>query len=218
MFYISICSVKGYETALDNLLSSFPENFKYYIIIYQKEPKNYWERKSDGHYEVHLTKNIYEYGAWEGLYLLKQYNIIKNEDYILMLHDTCKLGKKTFDLVENIISSGKVDDIFWASNKGQANICITKGCVIDYGFEMYKDFHCTKKEAVQIEWNKDHQKSMKSLKNIKQNYYKNDTLSLGLHKVYSDIERLSVYYESIDIEKYLVPLGNDISKIHPNVT
>ncbi len=218
-FYISIASIKGYEHALDNLLSSFPPDFKDYIIIYSNEDDEYYEKKTDGHYEVHIKRNITEYGAWEGLYMLKKDGIITNNDYILMLHDTCKLGNDTIKLSNEIISNGDADDIFWASKTAQNNICITKGNVIDYAHDIYDEDFCktfTKKEGIYIEWSNDHPKSVKSLRDINQNYYSYLTEDRGKRKVYSDVERNVVYFRSIDIEKYYVFLGDDVSKTHPN--
>jgi hypothetical protein len=216
--YISIVTMRKYKEAMDNLLESLPEGFNKYILIYQGEDTDYYERKDDGHYEVYLKRNIYEYGAWEGLYMLKQDGILKESDYVLMLHDTCKTGgENTLRLAKDIISKNKEFEIFWASDFGQCNICIINSSVIDKIRELYKDTHTLDKgEAISMEWNHTHEKSIKKLKDSTKQIFDNEpTENRGTRKVYSTgTDRLCVYLKCIDVEKYFVNLSNT-GKTHP---
>jgi hypothetical protein len=217
--YISIVTMRRYKEALDNLLESLPKGFNKYILIYQDEDieTDNYERKEDGHYEVYLKRNIYEYGAWEGLYMLKQDGILKENDYVLMLHDTCKTGgENTLRLTRDIISNNDFE-IFWASDFGQCNLCIIKSIVIDKIREIYKDMHTLDKgEAISMEWNHTHEKSIKKLKDSTKQIFDNEpTENRGTRKVYSKgTDRLCVYFKSIDVEKYFVNLSNT-GNTHP---
>lgn len=202
--YICITTIRKYKNALDNLLSSFPSGFTKYIVVYQNEENgDYYEQKEDGHYEVYLKRNIYEYGVWEGLYMLKNEGILNENDKFLILHDTCKLGNNTVDLANKVDMSNI--DLFWASNVGQCNLCIAKGTSIDNIRELYKDVHTLNKiDAIAMEWDHTHQKSIKNVKNINHRFYEEPSEYLGKRNVYSDLNRDVLYFKSIDVEKYFV--------------
>jgi hypothetical protein len=217
--YISIVTVRRYKEALDNLLSSLPKGFNKYIIIYQdEEDGDYYNQTEDGHYEVYLKRNIYEYGAWEGLFILKQDGVLQNDDYILMLPDTCKTGgENTIRLVKDIISNDKNFEIFWAANTGQCNICIAKSSIIELIREIYKDTHkLDKADSVDMEHGHTHEKSIKKTKDrLKHVFYDEPCENKGSIKVYSTgVERECIYYKSIDVEKYYF-IYNHTENYHP---
>jgi hypothetical protein len=215
-FYISITTMKKYKEALDKLIESLPEGFTNYIIIYQDEDDgDYYARKEDGHYEVYLKRNIYEYGAWEGLYILKQNGILKDDDYILMLHDTCKVGKDTIELTNKYKDNGS--DIYWGSIDGKCNICSIKTSAIDNVRENFKDIiFMEKSEAIRIENDHSYEKSIKNIKSLTQKFHDKVAEFIGSKKVYnSGVERKAFYYDSFDIEKYLVTIEEQPSNVHP---
>lgn len=215
-FYVCITTVKGYEEALENVLKSFPSNEKF-IIVYQKENDNYYKQRNDGNYEVYLNKNIYDLGGCSGLYLLKKDGIIKDNDYILMIHDTCKLGENTFKLSKEIIENDKNFDIFWAGMNGESNICIIKSKIIDKVYKTYENVHYLDKYTViESEWNHEHPMSMKNI-DCKHEFYHETPFRKKEEIIYkkNGNKRYTLYYDSIDLEKYVYYVDRANNKQHP---
>ncbi len=62
-FFVSITTIKKYKIALNLLLDSLPDEWKNkYILIYQDEETNNYKIFDDGHIEVYITNNLYDYG------------------------------------------------------------------------------------------------------------------------------------------------------------
>jgi hypothetical protein len=215
--YISIVTLRKYKDALDHLLESFPNGFNKYIITYQGEDieSDYYEQKEDGHYEIYCKRNIFEYGAWPALNMLKNDGILKDDDKILMIHDTCKLGEKTLENIRQLDFNNY--DIFWASDVGQCNLCVVKGKVIEEGSKLFDGMNTLDRGVgISMEWNHSHEKSLKNIKMCNHKFYEKGSEFRGSKKIYSDVERNVLYFESLDIEKYYVHVPPD-GKGHPTI-
>jgi len=215
-FYISITTIKKYKCALDVLLNSLPNEWKNkYIIVYQDENENNFKICEDGHIEVYIQNNIYEYGNYVGINMLLESNIIPQDSWFLFIHDTCKfLGDNCVLLTYKLIENYKNNDIIWLSNTGQCNICLIRKNAIQAGNKLYKDIKSIPKmDAIGYEWNHKHVLSPKSF-NVKQHFINNPTKYLGKRYVYNNTnERDCLLYESINIEKYYVHIR--VESDHP---
>ena len=205
--YISIITIKGYEKALDMLLESIPETFRNIIIIYQNEENESVSVNEKDHIIVKIRHNIYEYGSFIGLYRVFELNLISEKEIILLLHDTCKLGKKSIELsqqLEDKIIRDYKSDILFISSKGSNNICFVNKTAINYGYNVYKDIYTIPK-SLAIEWELNfymYDQSMKALY-VKRSFLDIEPEFKGRQKIYGDdVERDIVYFSVIDLEKY----------------
>lgn len=220
-FYVSITTIKKYKQALDLLLCSLPNEWKNkYILIYENEEKEGHFIHEDGHIEVSIKNNIYDYGNWVGIGRLIEKEVIPKDSWFLFIHDTCqflgeKCVKKTFDILDKLENTDI--DLLWLGNYGQCNICFIREPAIKYGYEIYKDImNMTKEEAIEYEWNDSHPLSPKNFK-INHKCIDIPSLHLGKRRVYSDIKRDVLLYQSIQMEKYYVNISKntDEREQHP---
>lgn len=206
-FCICITTIKQYKVALDILIDSLPIEWKNkYILIYQNETENNYKIFEDGHIEVYITNNIYDYGCFVGLDILLNQNIINTNTWVLCIHDTCKFvgnncAELTYKLIEQYNSSNI--DILWLCNTGQCNICLIRENAIKMGNTRYKDIQSmTKMESINYEHNFKLFLSPKSF-NVQQFFINNRVKDLGRRCVYNNVnERVCLLYESINMEKY----------------
>jgi hypothetical protein len=217
--FISIVTMRKYKDALAHVLASLPAGFTKYIVTYQDEPveEDYYEQKEDGHYEIYSKRNLFEYGAWPALSMLKRDGKITDSDKILMIHDTTKLGENTLEKVKAL--DFKDFDIFWASDVGQCNLCVALGKIIEKGAEKFKDMLTLDRGVgIAMEWDHTHEKSLKNIEGggVKNKFYDKQAEHRGTRKVYSEVDRNVLYFESIDLEKYYVHVALD-GKGHPTV-
>jgi len=217
-FYISITTIKKYKPALDILLNSLPKEWKNkYILIYENEENMDYFIHPDGHIEVTIPNNIFDYGNWVGIGFLLESGIIPHDSWFLFIHDTCRfIGNKSYKKTQDILEKLNETDIelLWLGNYGQCNICLIREPAIIYGYQIYKNIlSMTKQEAIEYEWNDSHPLSPK---NFKINHKSIDipSLHLGKRPVYSDVERDVLLYQSIQMEKYYVNLYKKIGE-HP---
>lgn len=217
--FISIVTMRKYKDALAHFLASLPTGFTKYIVTYQDDKdflgdkEDYYEQKEDGHYEIYSKRNLFEYGAWPALSMLKRDGKITDSDKILMIHDTTKLGEKTLENVKAL--DFKDFDIFWASDVGQCNLCVALGKIIEKGAEKFKDMLTLDKSvAISMEWDHKHENSLKNIEGVKNKFNDKGAEFKGQRKVYSEVDRNVLYFESIDIEKYYVHVNPD-GKGHP---
>ena len=206
--YIVITTVKGQEIALDCIVESLPSEWKRsYIVVSQKEDCEDCKVCEDGHIEVRLNRNIYEYGAWIGVQMLIEKNVIPPKAWCLFVHDTCCFGANSQSLTERLAS--KFDptpiDCIWLCKHGLRNICLIRRHAIREGAKRYERIlTMTNDEAIQGELNSRCRFSPKSL------YMKQDFLHFPLsvkekRKVYGIHMRNVEYFESIDLERYVIP-------------
>jgi hypothetical protein len=212
-FYVCIPTIKGYEIALNNLLNSFPNEWKEkYILIYQNEITEKITIFEDGHIEVYINNNLHDYGGWIGINKLLEKNIVPNNSCFLFIHDTCKFGDNSYKLtshIANVFMNESDYDVMWLSKLGQCNICLIKERGIRYGYNVYKDIKTvTKIEGVKWEWDPYHPNSPKAFE-IKHYFIPVDTEKLGKRQVYSNTERNVLLYKTIDLEKYFVDIVNE---------
>ena len=220
--FVSIVTMRKYKDALANVLASLPQGFTKYIVTYQEDKDfigddrdDYYEQKEDGHYEIYSKRNLFEYGAWPALAMLKRDGKITDSDKILMIHDTTKLGEKTLEKVKAL--DFKDFDIFWASDVGQCNLCVALGKVLENGAEIFKDMMTLDRGmGISMEWDHRHEKSLKGIKEATHKFHNKGSEFRGNRKVYSEVDRNVLYFDSIDLEKYYVHVPPD-GKGHPTV-
>lgn len=215
--YISIVTLKGYENALNTLLESIPDDFKNIIIIYQNEPNEIIEINSKNYIIVKIKHNIYEYGAFIGLYRVFNSNLIDKDEIVLMLHDTCKLGEKSIELsknMENVMRDELKADILFISSKGNHNICFVNKTAVDYGNNIYKDLY-TLSKYLAIQWETNFYQYEESIKAfyVKRSFINTEPEYKGKDKIYGNVERHINYFKEIDLIKYYVQMSDDY---HPN--
>jgi hypothetical protein len=219
-FYVSITTIRKYKPALDILIDSLPKEWKKkYIVIYENEDSYGYYIHEDGHIEVTIKNNIYDYGNWLGICLLIENGILSQDSWFLFIHDTCRFMsdscvKKTQDIIQFYHSTNT--DIVWLSHNGQCNICLIRRMGILYGKRYQNIIAMTKEETVHYEWTPDHELSPKSF-DVIQSYIDIPTDLLGKRHVYSDtVERDVLLFPSIDLEKYYVFFYVGIDQ-HPNL-
>lgn len=218
--YIAITTIKKYKIALDILLESLPKEWKNkYILVYENENSNDYKVFDDGHIEVTIQNNIYDYGNWVGINMLITNKVIYSDSWFLFIHDTCRFlsdscVKKTNDIILEYHKTNV--DIIWLSHNGQCNICLIRRDGIKEG-ERYKNImNMTKEDTIIYEWTTHHILSPKSF-NVIQNFLDIPTVLLGKRYVYNnEIQRDVLLYNSIDMEKYyyFIFVGVDT---HPSI-
>jgi hypothetical protein len=205
--YIVIPTIRSYKVALDLLLESLPEQWKTKVIlIYQKEKEESFTVFPDGHIEVYLDRNIYEYGSWIGVNLLLENKIIPFDSWYLFLHDTCKCGPKTYEKCNEVLDlfTESEIDIVWLTLKGESNICLLRRKAITEGAKMYKNEYIMKKmDAIKYEHCHFSKLSPKMI-NVPQLFLETDKILKGVKPIYGVNKRTVFYIESIDLEKYYV--------------
>lgn len=217
-FYVSITTIKKYKQALDILLCSLPLEWgNKYILIYEDEDENGYKLHDDGHIEVTIKNNIFDYGNWVGIGWLIEKGIVPKDSWFLFIHDTCRfIGNNSYKRTQDILDKLQETDIdlLWLGNYGQCNICLIREPAIKYGYEIYKNIlSMTKKEAIEYEWNDSNPLSPKSCK-INHKSIDIPSLHLGKRAVYSDVLRDVLLYQSIQMEKYYVNLYKKVEE-HP---
>jgi hypothetical protein len=217
IFYVCITTIRGYETALNTILESMPNEWKdKTIIVYQNESNERITVFENGCIEVCIKNNLHDYGNWIGVYKLLDKGMVPNNSCFLFVHDTCKFGPRTYQLsqhISNIFMNESQHDIFWLCNNGQCNISLLKVSAIRYGYNFYKDIYSlTKMQTVDWEWDYNNPYCPKTF-NLKHFYIPIGTEKIGIKKVYSDVERTVLYYPSIDMEKYYVDIKQETD--HP---
>jgi hypothetical protein len=205
-FYVCITTVTGYETALNSIVESLPNEWKdKYILVYQNDPNERITIFEDGHIEVYIKNNLHDYGNWIGIHKLIERGLVPKDSCFLFVHDTCKFGERTYKLtshIANVFMNESDYDILWLSKLGQCNICLIKESAIQYGYNIYKDIQeITKPESVIWEWDPYHKCSPKSFE-LKHFFIPVETEKLGTKKIYSDNDRHVLNYPTIDMEKY----------------
>ena len=207
-FYVCIPTIRKYNIALEVLLSSLPAQWKNkYIVIYQNEEveEKTYKTFEDGHIEVYIKNNIYEYGTWIGVNLLLEMKIVPDNCWFLFIHDTCKfLGEESATLTHKIIEEHKDSDIdiLWLSSNGQCNICLIRKKAIEYGNNIYKDLIVlSKMEAIRAEWS-NHSLSPKFFP-VNQKFIPVPANHVGRRLVYNNTNNRDVLiFTPINMEKY----------------
>lgn len=214
--HVCFTSVDGYDIPRNILLASMPVEMKAnYIVIYQKKTETVVKKCEDGHYEVHIPNNIYEYGNWIGAHMLQEAGLISKNAWFFFVHDTCKFGAKTQHLVTEIIRTinHNPTEIMWITRNGQFNFCLSRGSAIRKGWEKYKDLLTVDKyDAVKGELERGFWLSAKGIE-APQKFHNLWINLMGKRKVYSEVERDVGYLPAVDIEKYFYWLSPD--GIHP---
>ena len=209
--YLVIPTIKGYEVALKMLQESIPVAWRSKIIyVYQKESEDSIQEEN-GWITVKLKRNIYEYANWIAAQMCIDAKLIKSDEWFLFLHDTCKFGARSQDLIEKILAKLVVSNttLFWLSRNGQANICLIRQPMIAYGYNLYKSIdRMTKEEAVQYEW-----KWLKQPSPLCPKLWPNGQAAVreacelkGDRPIYGPNLRSVGYFHAIDLEKYYYEL------------
>jgi hypothetical protein len=159
-FYIVIPTIRNkYQIALNTLLQSIPDNFKNYIIIYQEEESVEINTFQDGHIEISIPNNIFEYGNWVGTGILLENKILPPDTWFLFIHDTCRMTDNTLKLTQSIIDNKGMNNelnIIWLAG-GFFNICLIRKNGITAGYNLYKNHLTMDKEiAISAEHDKHH--------------------------------------------------------------
>jgi hypothetical protein len=209
--YLVIPTIKGYEVALKMLQESIPVAWRSKIIyVYQKESEDSIQEEN-GCITVKLKRNIYEYANWIAAQMCIDAKLVKSDEWFLFLHDTCKFGPRSQDLIEKILGKLAVSNttLFWLSRNGQANICLIRQPMIAYGYDLYKSIdRMTKEEAVQYEW-----KWLKQPSPLCPKLWPNGQAAVrevcelkGDRPIYGPNLRSVGYFHAIDLEKYYYEL------------
>jgi hypothetical protein len=210
--YIVVPTLRSYKVALDLLLQSLPEEWKTKVIlVYQKEKEESFTVFDDGHIEVYLDRNIYEYGSWIGVNLLLENKLIPYDSWYLFLHDTCKCGPKTYEKCNEVIDlfTESEIDIVWLTLKGESNIALLRRKAITEGAKMYKNEYIMKKmDAIQYEHFHFSKLSPKMI-DVPQLFLDTDKILKGVKPIYGVNKRTVFYIESIDLEKYYVMINSE---------
>jgi len=206
--YLVIPTIKGYEVALEMLQKSIPVAWRSKIIyVYQKESEDSIKQEDDGCITVQLKRNIYEYANWIAAQMVLDHELAKPDEWFLFLHDTCKFGPRSQDLIEKLLAKLNVSttNLMWMSLNGQANICLIRQPMIAYGYEVYKNvMKMTKEEAVQYEW-----KWLTQPSPLCPKLWPNGQTAvpevcqlMGYRPIYGPNLRSVGYFHAIDLEKY----------------
>ena len=198
--YVVITTIKKYKEAFDTLVNSLPKEFKY-IAVYQNEEKESYIVQDDGNIQVFISQNLYDYGAFIGVNMLIEKEIVPKDDWFLLLHDTCIAGPKFKESIEYILSW--VDcDILWLCSTGQCNLCLIRN-MIPHGAKVYDGMNMSKQYAIDIEY-----RGKDSIKEFpcKQLYLSYQVLFEHPAPIYKDVElygnRVTVNFENINLKKY----------------
>ena len=215
--YVVIPTLKSYDVALNYILQSVPIEWKSrLILVFQKEDADGYTVCEDGHIEVRLKRNIYEYGAWVGTNMLLEKNVIPKDAWYLFVHDTCKFGSHTKFLTDHIAARYQFThaDCIWLCRQGFRNICLLRRSAITEGAKLYQHIHTmTKQEAIEGELKHTSRLSPKSLP-IRQEFLPNRLYVKGKRKVYGTHIRNVENFDSIDMEKYVYHVAKGI--VHPH--
>lgn len=215
-FHVCFTSVDGYDVPRNILLNSMPAEWRArYIVVYQKKAETSVKICEDGHYEVHIPHNIYEYGNWIGAHMLQEAGLVTADAWFLFVHDTCKFGERTQSLVSQLICNinDRPTEIMWLTINGQFNLCLIRGSAIRKGWEKYKDMlTIDKSDAIRGELERNFWLSPKTIA-APQEFCPLWIHLRGKIKVYSQIERDIGYLDSVDIEKYFYWLN--LQDVHP---
>jgi hypothetical protein len=206
-FYVSIITHRNYGDAVKALLSTLPIEFKNkYILIYSQEQEYDIKNCEDGHIEVKIKNNIYDYGNWVGVSMLLENNIVPQNSWFLFIHDTCKFVHENSAIkINGIINSfDHTDiDIIWTSHNGISNYCLARRNGVKIGGARYHPIlTMPKMEAISYEWNHGQYLSPKSI-DVPQFYINCPVKCLGTRDVYnSGSIRTVLLHDSVGIEKY----------------
>ena len=210
--YLVIPTIKGYEVALQMLQESIPLAWKCKIIyVYQKESEDSIKQEENGCITVKLKRNIYEYANWIAAQMCLDAKLVSSDEWFLFLHDTCKFGLKSQELIEKLLAKLNVSttNLMWLSLNGQANICLIRKQMVSYGYEVYKPvMKMTKEEAVQYEW-----KWLTQPSPLCPKLWPNGGTAvpevcelMGDRPIYGPNLRSVGYFHAIDLEKYYYEL------------
>lgn len=221
-FYIVIQTCKGYEKALENLLSQLHEN-KIYKNIIVVEGKNEKDEivKLDQITFIKTTKNNFDLTMFGKIYeLIDQFT---EHDLFLFLHDTIELtGDFYFKInkLNEIIKNHSLDFDFFplAENFQSAQGFATRNFIKDK-FKPFLDIeYISKDEAIEWEWGygKYEKISIRNMCKTVGSLVSNQTNILELESYFLNTKhpRAKCYYESLGIIKYY--FLHSIGCPHPN--
>lgn len=212
-FYIVIPTIRNkYQIALNTLLQSIPDNFKNYIIIYQDEESVEINTFQDGHIELSIPNNIFEYGSWVATGILLEKNILPTDTWFLFIHDTCRMTDNTLKRTQSIIDNHTDNElnIIWLAN-GFFNICLIRKNGITTGYDLYKNhLNMDKGVAISAEHNK-HHLSPKRLPVSQYFIDFNPNIGSTVDVYQTGVQRWVQYLNSIELYKYN-SFVNDIKK------
>ena len=111
------------------LWNSMPEAArKKAVMVYQQAPASDITVDSNGQMSVHLTNNLFEYGAWLAAAKLIDQSIVNRDDWFLMIHDSCAFKDDTFSKISEIVTLLMHTNIVFYSLawSGYHNICLVR--------------------------------------------------------------------------------------------
>jgi hypothetical protein len=190
--------------------------------VFQKEEETDFKVFEDGHIEVSLTTNIYEYAAWTGVSILQRTGTVPEYSWFLFIHDTSEFFQDSGMYINNILNTYHETntDIVWLSSTGQCNICLIRKAGISEGNKLYSGLtEISKKLAIQGEWAHEESRFVGSIcpkfLKVNQVFVKDVNIILGYKSVYGKTLREVLYFPSIRFQKYIVPNVVD-TKDHPH--
>jgi hypothetical protein len=195
--YIVITTIKKYSKALAELIQTLPSTLKR-IIIYSGEEEDSYSIDESGNINVCISQNLYDYGVFIGLYILLQNGIISEKDWLVVLHDTCKVGPNFQVSIEAIKNKFTDADIVWFCNTGQCNLCIMRN-VISIGYNFFNGMKLNKQQAIDIEYS-----GIKTFQ-CKQVWLSYQVTYEEARDIYGEDvygKRITVRFDNIDLLKY----------------
>lgn len=218
--YIAFASVRNkYKEAMNMLLNSLPYSWRTrYIVVYQNEPHESIREFEDGHFEVSIRQNMFEYGTWIGVQLLIDKGYLIKDTWFLFIHDTCKFcSSRQVQPIARLIQYYEETnvDIIWMCNTGQCNFCLIRRIGIRYGSFLYSKFQTIPKHDA-IDWEHSHNNvySPKSFP-VHQVFTNMANQTMPKRQIYSNVIRDVLYYPSLDLEKYYVRVNHE--EVHPSI-
>lgn len=198
------------------------------IFVYSGSRNDSMQLNHYGGMNVYTRRRLFEYVAFLVPTLMHEINAVAASYYLgqnpqfMLLHDTMLVGGK-FTALSRPLFKRAIDeqcDVLWLSPWGQANICIFSSHasahihdVFRYNMTMDKDT-ATKMEMSGVA-GVDHPYSIKHLKALRQCRVGELSYETGSKKVYSAIQRISVYFPAADLVKFYVDTLRS-GAVHPN--
>lgn len=104
---------------------------------------------------VPIENNIYEYNFFVGVMKAIELGICKRIDDFVLIHDTCIVGNRFIDCVQDF--SRSPEQIIWNNKVGCFNIGIFKYAAVKEGYNLYRQLKSLNKhDAIMMEHNRHH--------------------------------------------------------------
>jgi hypothetical protein len=186
------------------------------ITVYGNEAVASVETKT-----VRLRHNLYEYNAFVGTHVWCQQHpaVAARTRAFLLLHDTCDVGGAFVPKLRRMLSAflASNTDVWWASRGGLCNICLFSRVAAQAFFRRFQHrLSIDKMHAIDMEHKATNSDSVKSFKELRQQFDGGPATHTGVAVMYSNGQpRQKLHFSSLDVTKYYVFVQRDGPQ-HPN--